>query len=666
MPTHSPTGFSYRADIDGLRAIAVLAVVLFHLGFAPLEGGFLGVDIFFVISGYLITSIIAPKIISGEFSFKTFYLKRIRRLTPPALVIVALTFLASAFILDPTDLLAMAKSAIASVFSVSNILFFTEAGYWDAQSELKPLLHTWSLGVEEQFYIFWPLLVFLLWKCIPQRKFAIAFAVITLIGIGVSEWMLRLNPSAAFFLLPARVFEFSIGACFAFIGKTEVWARIGNLAIRSILGWASLLIILATIWLYKQDTPFPGLNGVLPCLATALLLLCGTGIKAVPVLGALLSNPLMSWIGRLSYSLYLIHWPVLALMRYKVGLELELHHQLMAVALMAALTLLLYYGVERRISARAGQSVKSPEAAAPKPARHGRFAIGSGLAALALTAVFSHAALNSGWTWRFPALSFTPEQVKLEKKRRFYDYNKSCMVLNFPNGKHCKPDAKTNILVIGNSHEPDGFNFFKAGYGHKSDIQLIHFGQDNGCNFKKENRKYTSKNSRKRCQERVDQVVNPKFTDEIDMIIYSSNRPFASKRFFTLSVVKDIKAQNSQVKLITMGGYINNEAECFRYINETGYTSACVQSENVSSTPESNHNGTLYQAFMDITDYYLDKAELLCGNVQPESCESETPDRIPFTYDQHHLTLEFAQYAGRKFAAQNPDFFEKLALQGKP
>jgi len=601
-PTLSPSGFAYRPDIDGLRAVAVLAVVLFHLGFARLEGGFLGVDIFFVISGYLITSIITPKVVAKTFSFKDFYLKRIRRLIPPALVTVALTFVASAFILDPTDLLAMAKSAIASVFSVSNILFFTEAGYWDAQSELKPLLHTWSLGVEEQFYFFWPLLVFLLWKSIPQRKFVVAFAIITLIGIAVSEWMLRLNPSAAFFLLPARVFEFSIGACFAFIGKTALWTRIGTMALRSILGWASFLIILATIWIYKGDTPFPGLNGVLPCLATALLLLCGTGIKPIPVLNALLSNSLMSWIGRLSYSLYLVHWPVLALMRYKVGLELHLHHQIIAAVIMGILALLLYYGVESRISARAGQSSKSSKDAPKKPLRHGRFAIGTGIVALALTAVFSHAILNSGWTWRFPTLAFTPEQVKLEKSRRFSTFQGSCTILSFPKGEHCKEDAKINILTIGNSHEPDGFTFFKAGYGQNEDIQLIRFGQNNGCNFKKEDGKYTSKNDRKRCQDRIDKVINPQFTQKLDMIIYSSNRPFASNRFITLSVIQDILAQNNEIKLITMGGYINTKSDCFRYINETGLTSACVQSENVSYIPTDDEKGILYPVFIEITD----------------------------------------------------------------
>jgi len=480
------TNFAYRPDIDGLRAIAVLAVVLFHLGFATLEGGFLGVDIFFVISGYLITSIIAPKIALGTFSFLDFYLKRIRRLLPSALVTVTFTFLAAAFILDPSDLIALAKSAIASVFSMSNILFFTETGYWDAQSELKPLLHTWSLGVEEQFYIFWPFLVMCFWKFGLKQNLMLAFAIVTLVGLFISEWMLRSNPSAAFYLLPARVFEFAIGASFAFFGKTAIWNKFNTPKFRFILGWCSLFVLLATIWLYKGHTPFPGLNGLLPCLATALLLLSGEGATETLGLSTLLGNSVMTWFGRISYSLYLVHWPVVSLIRYKVGLELHFIHQIIATAFIVALTLVLYYGVEQRISARAGQSRGDTSKPSPK---NGRFAIGTGVMTLALSAVFAHAAFNSGWTWRFPSLSFTPEQVKKEKGRRFSTFVGSCVIMNFPSDTNCRSDAPLNVLVLGNSHEPDGFNFFQAGYGDDVDLQLIRFEEVNRCNFKSTNGK---------------------------------------------------------------------------------------------------------------------------------------------------------------------------------
>ena len=656
-PINAPTGFAYRPDIDGLRAVAVLAVVLFHLGFAQLEGGFLGVDIFFVISGYLITSIITPKVVAGHFSFRDFYLKRIRRLIPPALVTVALTFVTSAFILDPTDLLAMAKSAIASVFSVSNILFFTEAGYWDAQSELKPLLHTWSLGVEEQFYLFWPLLVFLLWRVIPQRKFVLAFAIITLIGIAVSEWMLRLNPSAAFFLLPARVFEFSIGACFAFIGKTALWTRIGNMALRSILGWASLLIILSTIWIYKGDTPFPGLNGVLPCLATALLLLCGTGIKPIPVLNALLSNSLMNWIGRLSYSLYLVHWPVLALMRYKVGLELHLHHQIIAAVIMGILALLLYYGVESRISARAGQSSKSSKDAPEKPVRHGRFAIGTGMVALALTAIFSHAILNSGWTWRFPTLTFTPEQLAAIKKDRFKIKKELCEFSNFPNGARCDTAKPIRVLVIGDSHEWDGINFLYGGYGQSQDVEIVRFGQLNRCKKKKlKNGEFILDDPK--CQARADRLMTSEIAKHINIIAYSAHKPFAPNEIITFKIIEKVKSLNKDTKLIVFGSYIVTEKPCPQIVNETGDMSACIK--YATRWPTMDSEGPLYENFKSLTDIFIDRGKLLCSGEQPQTCEGQTPDGELMMIDTNHMSFKFSQYAGRKYAKGNPNLLKDL------
>ena len=149
----------YRADIDGLRAIAVLSVVLFHLDFALFEGGFVGVDVFFVISGYLITSIIKHKYENQDFKLADFYARRIRRLVPPLIATIAATLFGAALIMTPYDMVGFSRSAVAALFSLSNIVFYLESGYWDTASELKPLLHTWSLGVEEQFYLFWPALI---------------------------------------------------------------------------------------------------------------------------------------------------------------------------------------------------------------------------------------------------------------------------------------------------------------------------------------------------------------------------------------------------------------------------------------------------------------------------------------------------------------------------
>jgi len=649
--------FAYRPDIDGLRAIAVLAVVVFHLGFESLEGGFLGVDVFFVISGYLITSIIAPKMAAGTFSFKDFYLKRVRRLIPPALVTIAFTFLASAFILDPADLIAMAKSAIAATFSVSNILFFTEAGYWDAQSELKPLLHTWSLGVEEQFYLFWPLLTLLFWKLIPKLNLAWAFGLATVLGIFVSEWMLRTNPSAAFYLLPARFFEFSIGATFAFIGTSALWQKYGSTVFRLILGLGGLLVLLATIWIYKGDTPFPGGNAILPCLATAVLLLSGAGAGKTPVIGLLLGNGFITWVGRISYSLYLVHWPVVSLMRYKVGLELHLRDQIIAVILMVVLTLALYYGVEQRISARTGQG----KATLPRLGK-GRFAAYTGVTAVALSAVFAHAAMTSGWTWRFDDLSLTPEQIEAGKGKRFTLIPSQCAILSYPDGRNCDPEKSLAVLVFGNSHESDGYNFLSAGYGEDPNLQLISFGEVNRCDIvQRDDGNWVAE--RDTCTDRFAKLQTAKFARSIDIVAYAANKPFSGNKQVFIDIFSRMKQSNPNLKIVTFGGYVNTEVDCSKLINDTGTASACVAPENVVYHPGQDKDQDSYAALAGLSDVIIDYGELLCDGNPPASCAFKTPDNVPMIYDRHHLSFEFAQYAGRKFAGQNPDLLRELVRE---
>ena len=652
------TSFAYRPDIDGLRAIAVLSVVIFHLGFESFEGGFLGVDVFFVISGFLITSIIAPKLAVGAFSFRDFYLGRVRRLIPPLLATIAFTFLASAFLLDPADLIGMAKSAVAAVFSVSNILFFTEAGYWDAQSELKPLLHTWSLGVEEQFYIFWPVLVLFFWKSSPNRNLVWTFGIATVIGLIVSEWILRVNPSAGFYLLPARFFEFSLGATFAFFGKSVHWARLGSGFVRLTMGLLGLIVLLSTIWLYKGTTPFPGMNALVPCLATGALLLSGSGLGTTPVLGLLIGNPVMTWLGRISYSLYLVHWPVVSLMRYEVGLELHLKHQLIALALTFALTLMLYYGVEQRLSARAGQKIAMGKPSKPR-LPNGPFAVRTGLVAVALSAVFMHAASNSGWTWRFSNLSFSPEQIEAGKEKRFSLFDQQCKILDFPTGKNCDPDKSITVLVIGNSHESDGYNFLAGGYGENREIQFISFRETNRCDMVKSGAGSWIA-ERETCTDRLAHLYSAEFVNRVDVVAYSANKPFSVNKQSMLDVFNRMKSINPNLKIVTFGGYINTDIDCSKLINESGSTKSCVSAKHVVYHPIMDTAGELYNSFVSISDSIIDYGTLLCEGKLPESCESQTPDGVPLMYDRHHLSFEFAQYAGRKFAEKHPRFLEDL------
>ncbi|MEM7728553.1 MAG: acyltransferase [Pseudomonadota bacterium] len=306
---------TYRAEIDGLRAVAVLLVLFFHLSLPPFSGGYIGVDVFFVISGFLITGIILEQ--GEDFSLRTFYLRRARRLFPALFTTVAVTVFAAWFVFERADLIAMMRSALLALASLSNFGFWLEAGYWDVDSKLKPLLHTWSLGVEEQFYLLWPLLLMAgMALKISRHAALIGMAAIAVIGLQAAEWALDRHVAAAFYLMPFRITEFALG------GLTAVGLRYYRpslpMGLRQLLFFAGLGAILSAATLYDSATRFPGLSSWLPCLGTVAVILAAR----VPVSSRILTNGAALLIGKMSYSLYLVHWPLIVFVEYRYGPDL--------------------------------------------------------------------------------------------------------------------------------------------------------------------------------------------------------------------------------------------------------------------------------------------------------------------------------------------------------
>ncbi|AGP81544.1 acyltransferase 3 [Alteromonas mediterranea MED64] len=302
---------SYRAEIDGLRTIAVLSVVIFHLGGTPLIGGFTGVDIFFVISGYLITSNIVKEKNNQAFSFASFYEKRIRRLFPALFATVAVSTVLAYFLFMPSELRDYGQSMAAAVTYLSNVFFYISSDYFEGPSELKPLLHTWSLAVEEQFYILYPiLLVYLLNKSEKQAKLiifalALVFFVATLIGM-------EFDRSAMFYLSPFRFWELLIGAWLAFL-LIETEGPENKLAEVLVLG--GLFSILYSVFFIDESVPFPGASALPAVIGASLIIYAGNSSKLAL---NLLSNSPMVWFGKISYSLYLWHWPVVVFFGYYI------------------------------------------------------------------------------------------------------------------------------------------------------------------------------------------------------------------------------------------------------------------------------------------------------------------------------------------------------------
>lgn len=300
---------NYRADIDGLRAIAVLSVVLNHAGVGLFSGGFVGVDVFFVISGYLITSIIMREIDGREFSLVKFYERRIRRIYPALFAMMLLIVCVSAMLYDAENFRDFGKSMIAATFFASNIHFWFETGYFEAPAQLKPLLHTWSLAVEEQYYIIFPALMYILARRF-KTKIPHILTGIALLSFGWSVYELKNDPSGVFYFAHLRAWELLIGSILALAA-----ARIKiSLTLRNLLSAIGFGMVVMPIFFYTSNTAFPGMAAAIPALGAALVIY--GGIEGDVFVGKILSLAPLVFIGQISYSLYLWHWPVIIFGKY--------------------------------------------------------------------------------------------------------------------------------------------------------------------------------------------------------------------------------------------------------------------------------------------------------------------------------------------------------------
>jgi len=426
----------YRPDIDGIRAIAVMSVLLFHAGFASFSGGYVGVDVFFVISGFLITRLIKDEIKEGRFSFGEFYARRARRLFPALFVTVAATFLLAVLMFSPDHMRRFAGELIYAVTSLSNFYFWNESGYFDADAHFKPLLHTWSLSVEEQFYLFWPLLlVFLLTRL---RGLSAALAILALGGIsfalnllfqgggdvfeGVSSTLARAfedGGATIYFLTPFRIFEFAIGAVLVWLMG---YRPRSNWPLELLL-LVGLVLAVAPVFLYDETLLFPSYYALAPCLGAALMIYAGEA----RYLGRILRNPLSVRIGLVSYSLYLVHWPVYVFYRYYVYGELTTVEKYGVLLASFALAWVLYHFVEQRYRRPAPAARVTSQAA---------FGLGCALLAMLLILPAATAWANSGWIDRTRKLVVNTNEIRCESE----DF---CEHQSGPNGV---------ILLVGDSH----------------------------------------------------------------------------------------------------------------------------------------------------------------------------------------------------------------------
>jgi peptidoglycan/LPS O-acetylase OafA/YrhL len=444
---------AYRPEIDGLRAIAVLVVMLFHFGVPGFGGGFVGVDVFFVISGYLITRLISNEIATtGEFRFAEFYVRRIRRLFPALVCVLVVSALVAVVVLSPEHLKRFVREMMTAVLSVSNIFFFSQSGYFDVSKTYKALLHTWSLGVEEQFYLIWP--VFLLFALrLPRRAMLSVFVGLGLCTLVAAEfWHDR---EAAFFLTPFRIYEFAIGAGLVWLERYQA-PRLAS----EFVAVCGLAMIAAAAHLITPEMHFPGLLALIPTVGAALVIYA----RDASLAGLLTRNPVSVWIGKISYSLYLVHWPLFVFFFYVNYRPLTALDQCALVIGSLVLAVALHRFIE--------QPFRYPKS------REGgtrRFAARVAAVGTSMLAFGGLVLLGQGWDWRL-----SPETANLLASARKQTVLQDACHHSYENVTpelqakldECFKERGTAVLILGDSHAIDLFAALASNSGTRHVVGL--------------------------------------------------------------------------------------------------------------------------------------------------------------------------------------------------
>ncbi|EZP69679.1 Acyltransferase 3 [Sphingomonas paucimobilis] len=612
----------YRKDIDGLRAVAVLPIVMFHAGISRLAGGFVGVDIFFVISGFLITSIVSVEISQGRFSIATFYRRRITRIFPALFAMLLVVLIVGCATMLPLEVAALGRSAGAAAGFVSNIFFWFETDYFDAAAETKPLLHTWSLAVEEQFYILYPLLLILVARLWPDRL-RLALWIVILSSLLAAAVVGFQSPTASFYLLPARAWELAIGGLVAAGG----FPKIARANLRNGASFIGLGLIAAAVVLVRSDMPFPFPWALLPCLGAALLVAYGQdGFVA-----RLLSTAPLRAIGHISYSLYLWHWPIITFYRQDTGQGLSLAESTGLITVSILCGALSYFLIEQPVQRRFRHGATRPILIVG----------GSGLAAM--LAVGAMVTTNAAH-WR----DWTPREMRIAsyanyRDRPEYEYQ-------FRRGEcfrgegepfrphHCLKIAanRPNVVVLGDSHAAQYWRAIALRFPGVNIMQAT----ASGC------RPLLHGKGAARCREVVDYVLGPMLaTRGVDAVILAG-RWQSDDLPRLLRTIVHIRAANARPILI--GPTIEYDGAFPTLLARGMADRDMTEVTSAIGRDRMQLDSDMARAVRSSGARYISAIGIECPGGK---CLKTAPDGGPMQFDYGHLT-----FAAARWVVQRMDF----------
>ncbi len=616
---------NYEPHIDGIRCIAVLSVLFYHFDYKLIPGGFVGVDVFFVISGFLITRLLLADVKRKTFSFKRFYMRRIRRLGPALMATLVVTFIVAGFFLTPSHFQRFSGASLASLFSVSNIYFWSEAGYFDATAELKPLLHTWSLSVEEQFYLVWPALLYFM-RARSARVIAVVFAVLFIISLVASRVGTAHIPSATFFLMPFRVYEFAIGALLALAPLARVRGRAWN----EVLVVVGLVLLYVSFTRFDKSTAFPDINALLPCVAAALLIAFGTS----PLFGLLLRNPLSVFIGKISYSLYLVHWPVVVLYKHISFEDVVVGKTRIALLMLTfLLAIALHYLVENRF--------RSP-APATHPRRIRRAALW--LFAPLLVLISSvHAFSTDGWSARFDKEvidAIGDVDAKQLLRREFIEEADSTSNTAFDEGRMIR------LLVMGDSHATDGFNALFLANPIPRAVSVRRLEIDDVCLYLFVDQAVSTEPEtvQKRCRDHFAYMQASPLLDVATHVVLSTRWEESSFEYLP-AFTEYLQSRNNTVIVMGRTGEFRNVPSLVLKNGLNEKTSSLLAQDRDTSLDKLNEKLRMLSDSLGV--FYLDKLPYLCSDDLSQCDFIDEDGKILYT-DYGHWSMEGARYFGQR------------------